>query len=76
MARLWELPIKMPPKYYPAIGEVVYRQALLEFQMQVIIWRALELDNKKGRTLTVGMGAKPLIGIIKTITLRWAALSD
>ncbi|MCZ6637298.1 MAG: hypothetical protein O7C66_03790 [Alphaproteobacteria bacterium] len=40
--------------------------------MQVIIWRALELDNKKGRTLTVGMGAKPLIGIIKTITLRWA----
>ncbi len=68
----YDLPIKLPAKYYPAIGELLYRWALLEFQMQVIIWRTLNIDNKKGRTLTVGMSARALMAILRTMSLRWA----
>ena len=72
MARMNDLPLELPSKYYPAIGETLYRWALLEFQMQAIIWRAMGLDNRQGRTLTVGMKAPVLIGILRTLTLKWA----
>jgi hypothetical protein len=73
MAKLYDLPLQLPPRYYAPIGEVIYRWALLEFQMQAIIWRAMELDNKQGRTLTVGMDARVLTGIFRTLNRRWAA---
>lgn len=64
--------LDLPDKYYIAIGEVIYRWALLEFQMQAIIWRALDIDNKKGRTLTIGADSKALFGMLRTVNLRWA----
>ena len=73
MARLFDLPLELPNRYYAPIGEVLYRWALLEFQIQAIIWRTLSIDNKQGRTLTVGMDAKVLVGILRTLMRYWAA---
>lgn len=73
MAKIYRHSLQLPTTYYSAIGETLYRWALLEYQMQEIIWRALDIDNKKGRTLTVGMGSRTLIGILRTLSRRWAA---
>ena len=53
MAKIYDLPLQLPSRYYAPIGEVIYRWALLEFQMQAIIWRAMGIDNPQGRTLTI-----------------------
>jgi hypothetical protein len=71
MAKLYEVASNLPPAYYPAIGELIFRWAQLEYQMQEIIWRALSIDNKRGRTLTVGKDARALASILRTLTLRW-----
>ena len=73
MAKLYDLPLQLPSRYYAPIGEVIYRWALLEYQMQEIIWRAMGIDNQQGRTLTVGMDARVLTGIFRTLIRRWAA---
>ena len=72
MARLFDVPLKLPDRYYAPIGETLYRWALLEFQIQAVIWRALGINNKQGRILTVGMDARVLVGILRTL-MRYAA---
>ncbi|MCH7888874.1 MAG: hypothetical protein IIA00_06305 [Proteobacteria bacterium] len=73
MAREFDTALTLPPEYYPPIGEFMYRWAQLEYQMQEIIWRAVGIDNRVGRTLTVGMGVKTLTAILGTLTRRWLA---
>ena len=63
--------LRLPQKYYPPIGEFIFRWAQLEYQMQEIIWRSVGIDNKTGRTLTVGMDARTLSAILNTLTLQW-----
>ena len=48
-----DVAIDLPSKYYPAIGEFLFRYAQLEYQMHEIIWRALDLENTEGRVLTI-----------------------
>ena len=72
MAKLYEIPLQLPSRYYAPIGEAIYRWALLEYQMQEIIWRAMGIDNQQGRTLTIGMDARGLTRIFRTLTQRWA----
>jgi len=71
MIRDYANALHLPQEYYTAIGEVIFRSAQLEYQMQEIIWRALEIDNKQGRTLTIGMDARTLSAILGTLTQRW-----
>ena len=59
--------IDLPRKYYPAIGEFIFRYAQLEYQMSEIIWRALKIGNKEGRVLTVGTDARVLCATINVI---------
>lgn len=73
MARKYDNALHLPPEYYAPIGEVIFRWAQLEHQMQEIIWRAVGIDNKVGRTLTVGMDARTLSTILGTLTLKWLA---
>lgn len=61
----------LPEDYYTAIGEIIFRWAQLEYQMQEIIWRAMRLDNKQGRTLTIGMDARTLSAIVSSLHKRW-----
>ena len=71
MAREFDNALRLPTEYYAPIGEVIYRWAQLEYQMHEIIWRSLGIDNKTGRTLTIGMDARTLCGILGTLTKRW-----
>ena len=71
MIRVYSNALKLPVKYYAPIGEFIFRWAQLEYQMHEIIWRSLGIDNPQGRTLTVGMGARVLRGILGTLTLKW-----
>ena len=71
MIREYANAMDLPAEYYTAIGEMMFRWAQLEHQMQEIIWRAMRIDNKQGRTLTVGMGSKVLCATLKTLTRQW-----
>ncbi len=71
MVREFDNALQLPKGYYAPIGEVIFRWAQLEYQMQEIIWRSLGIDNKVGRTLTVGMDARTLAAILGTLTQRW-----
>ncbi len=71
MIREYDNALRLSAKYYTPIGEVIFRWAQLEYQMQEIIWRALGIDNKQGRTLTVGMGARTLAAVLGTLTKQW-----
>ncbi len=73
MIREYDNALHLPAKYYAPIGEFIFRWAQLEYQMQEIIWRSLGIDNKMGRTLTVGMNATTLAAILNTLTLQWLA---
>jgi hypothetical protein len=63
--------LALPKEYYAAIGEVIFRWAQLEYQIQEIIWRAMGIDNKQGRTLTIGMDTKTLSAILRNLPKRW-----
>src|SRR5688572_830707 len=71
MIVVYDIPIDLPKSYYPAIGEIISRCAILEGEMRVIIWRAASMDNKLGRVLTVGMKAKVLIATMKNVANHW-----
>src|SRR6202040_3775807 len=45
----------------------------LEYLMQEIIWRSLDIDNKQGRTLTIGADGRVLRATLATVTStdRW-----
>ena len=76
MAREYDNALRLPVRYYAPIGECIFRWAQLEYQMQEIIWRSLGIDNKVGRTLTVGMNARTLATILGTLTLRWLTTTE
>ena len=61
--------MNLPHQYYPAIGEFMFRCAQLEMQMHEIAWRATNIDNKQGRTLTIGADSKVIRGILGTATI-------
>ena len=73
MAQNNEVDLDLPHPYYAAIGEYIFLCSQLEYQISKIIWRAMDLDNKQGRTLTIGMKVNVLRGILTTITNtdRW-----
>jgi hypothetical protein len=71
MAQIHVVAEGLPPEYYAPFGELIFRWAQLEYQMQEIIWRAMGLDNKQGRVLTIGKDARAIIQTLRTITLRW-----
>ena len=71
MVILSKLVVQLPAKYYARIGEITFRWATLEFQLQEIIWLVMGLDNKQGRVMTVGMDVTPLVAIFKNLTNRW-----
>jgi hypothetical protein len=73
MDKMYEIASKLPIKYYAPIGEFIFRWAQLEYQMHEIIWRGLDIGNKKGRTVTIGMGARTLAAILGTLTLKWVS---
>lgn len=59
--------MKLPPAYYPAIGEFMFRYAQLENQLHEIVWHAFDLNYPKGRILTIGTDARVLIGMVQGI---------
>lgn len=71
MAQIHSLAISLTDPYYTAIGAIAMRWAALEYILQNIIWRAMKLDNKQGRVLTIGMNTQPLTGIIRNPPRRW-----
>jgi hypothetical protein len=73
MAFLSKLVVQLPTAYYRQIGEITFRWATLEFQLQEIIWLVMGLGNKEGRVMTVGMDTTPLLGIFRNLTQRWVA---
>jgi hypothetical protein len=71
MAREFDTALQLPEDYYKPIGEFIFRWAQLEYQMQEIVWRSLGVDNKTGRTLTIGMSARTLAAMLRTLTKQW-----
>lgn len=71
MAMTHNVILSLDDRYHAPIGSILTKWATLEHQLQVIIWAALGLDNKTGRVLTVGMGSKTLVGILKNLHRRW-----
>jgi hypothetical protein len=57
MAQHFDFVMDLPQDYYAAIGEFMFRTAQLEMQLHEILWRAISIDNKQGRVLTVGREA-------------------
>jgi hypothetical protein len=57
----------LPSPYYRAIGEYIFRYAQLEYQLHEIIWAAMDLGPKEGRSLTIGTDIRVLVGICSTI---------
>jgi hypothetical protein len=71
MAMIHSVLLSLHDSYHAPIGSILTKWATLEHQLQAIIWAALDLDNKAGRVLTVGMGSKTLVGVIKNLHRRW-----
>ena len=71
MIRIYSNAPDLPENYYSAIGEIIFRWAQLEHQMQEIIWHAVGIGPKEGRMLTVGMNERTLSAMLSTLSLRW-----
>ena len=71
MAKIQYLPLNLPVQHYRAIGEVTARWARLEFVLQMLIWRAMGIDNKVGRVLTIRTPAPKLLELISALEHRW-----
>jgi len=71
MPQIHNLPLNLPVRYCSAIGEVVARWARLEIGLQILLWRAMGLDNRQGRVLTVGMPARALFGALRSLKHNW-----
>jgi len=67
MAVVRDFVLNLPQQYYLAIGEFMFRVGQLEVQMQEILWRAIDVDNKQGRVLTVGTAAKTIRSMLQTV---------
>lgn len=67
MAVVRDFVLNLPHQYYLAIGEFMFRAGQLEVQMQEILWRAIDLDNRQGRVLTVGTAAKTVRAMLQTV---------
>ena len=75
MIRIDEVSVNLPHEYYPAIGEFVFRFAQLEYLLHELLWRCIDIDNKQGRSLTIGADLSVVIGTLNTVTAsgRWVA---
>jgi hypothetical protein len=73
VAQLDSFPLNLPARHYAAIGQVVAQWARLEHVLRELIWRAMRLDNKQGRVLTVAMPERALFGVLRSLELRWVA---
>jgi hypothetical protein len=71
MAKIQYLPLNLPAQHYRAIGEVTARWARLEFILQMLIWRAMDIDNKAGRVLTLKSAAPKLLDMTRKLEYRW-----
>lgn len=73
MAQIYEVAANLPHQYYPAIGEFIFYYSQLEYLLHELIWRCLDVDNKQGRTLTIGTDVSVLLATLNTIlyTERW-----
>lgn len=81
MAQDRDFVMNLPHTYYPALGEFIFRCGQLENQMHEILWRALSIDNKQGRTLTIGADIKAIRGMLTTAASdeaknRWIPSSE
>jgi hypothetical protein len=54
--------------YYLALGEFMFRCGQLENQMHEVLWLAIGIDNKQGRTLTIGADPRAIRGMLSTVT--------
>lgn len=57
--------------YYIHIGAIIHRWATLEYLLQNIIWKAMDLDREQGRVLTMGMGTQAICGVLRTLPKKW-----
>jgi len=71
MVRVQRVVLELGEPYYTEIGAILHKWATLEYLLQNIIWRAMGLDNKKGRVLTLGMGINTLLGVLRNLPRRW-----
>ena len=73
MKFMGEVCTDLPHEYYAPIGEFMFRYAQLEYMLHEIAWRCIDIDNKQGRTLTIGADVSVLRATINTITStdRW-----
>jgi hypothetical protein len=62
--------LSLDESYYAPIGEILSKWAALEYTMQVIVWKAIGLENPEGRVLTVGMSGKTPCGIVGNLTRK------
>ena len=71
MARIQTVPLDIPNEYYSAIGAVLAKWALLEWQVQNVIWSSIGIGPKEGRTLTIGMHSQTLTAILRNLPRKW-----
>lgn len=68
MPTVCDFVMHLPNEYYAPLGEFMFRCSQLEMQMHEILWRAIDIDNKQGRVLTIGAGAQTIRGMLSTVT--------
>ena len=71
MVQIHSLLLSLEDPYYLQLGAIAQQWAALEYQLQNIIWRAMGLDNKQGRVLTVGMSPDALSGVLRNLPRQW-----
>jgi hypothetical protein len=73
MKRIDEVAVSLPHEYYPAIGEFMFKYAQLEYLLHELLWRCIDVDNKQGRTLTIGADISAIFATLFTVTStnRW-----
>ena len=57
--------------YYMPIGAILSKWATLEYQLHEIIWAAMRIGLKEGRTLTIGMGMQGTLGVMRNLHRQW-----
>lgn len=73
MVEKYAFPFDIHKTYYQAIGEVIARMALVEFQVMLVIGHLLKLKNpKQVRVSFMGMTMKARLGAIKSLASNWA----
>jgi hypothetical protein len=73
MAAVYKFPFDIPKTYCKAIGEVMSKMALVEFQTMLVIGHLLKIKNpKQVRVAFMGMTMKARLGAMNALATHWS----